>query len=54
MKDKRIITFVYEFQSRNYLVFNPVPCILYPKSVLHPLSKERLIITKQEYAILRD
>lgn len=29
MKDERLITFVYEFQSQYYLVFNPVALILY-------------------------
>ena len=28
-----------EFQSQYYLVFNPVSLILYPNSVLNPLSK---------------
>ena len=30
MKDKRLITFVYEFQSGIYFVFHPVSFILNP------------------------
>ena len=39
MKDERLVTFVYEFQSGIYFVFHPVSLILYPNSVLNPLSK---------------
>ena len=39
MKDKRLVTFIYEFQSQNYLVFYLVSLIFHPNSVLNPLSK---------------
>ena len=41
MKDKRLITFVYEFQSGIYFVFHLVSLILYPNKnyfVFHPVS----------------
>ena len=40
MKDERLITFVCELQSQNYLVFHPVSFILNPINylVFHPLS----------------
>ena len=40
MQDKRLITIVYEFQSRNYLVIHPVSFILYLKGVFDLLSKD--------------
>ena len=40
MKDERLITFVCEFQSQNYLFFHPVSFILNPINylVFHPVS----------------
>ena len=41
-----------EFQSRFYFVFNPVSLILYPNSVLNPLSQVSGLLSYKIYFLV--
>ena len=52
MKDKRLVTFIYESQSQNYLVFYLVSLSLYPNSVLNPLSQVSGLLSYKIYFLV--